>query len=532
MKNFITECALLGAIIIISLFCKVEAYASENTERYVQLSQIEPLFAWPDVNLDHMNTAISLLEQSRTEIVALVGEQYDNHQQDRVQKALYPTQYLSEMITLERLRRALPQNATLLGAKTYQAQLERTIDAYQTYLNVLIPALLQTSRAQNYEGLEYHFGRSSFGYFMSGIRSYRAQSAHVLKLASHRWGCVSEDGLTCVDAKWPEIPKPVELIVDENVFTNDPANIISEMRMNSKPLGQTVNPKWAVTYTHECFSYRPQVYYFLWEFSSGYDVPIWRADVVNDVLVHDHRVTEGTGNGYEKKLDSLGADGYLHQSFTNHYACPDIASDTSLIRAMVSVYQALDGFMWEQSNSSGSDASAQYNKLRSKAAAIIRKHYVSEYLVRDFMYNLNVMMNSYTPEELVAFWGVKQQLALEKMMLAYINQTSNLSRDIMNLVYSNSAIGDYVRYAPWGFLEELLFTRNAPELLLGGSNPSIIYENYPQVEHPRKEISPRLKSYNEELTKIYNPEEFTDILIKGVNAEADLSALQNHLYFK
>jgi hypothetical protein len=101
----------------------------------------------------------------------------------------------------------------------------------------------------------------------------------------------------------------------------------------------------------------------------------------------------------------------------------------------------------------------------------------------------------------------------------------------MALVYANTAIGDYVNYARWGYVDELLFIRNAPALLLGGFNASIIPNGYQHVEWHRKETSPRLQSYNEQLSKKFTPEEFTEILIKGTNAEYELSTLQKRSYF-
>jgi len=522
----------LSAIFIAGLIFGQEAYASGALDRYVRLSQVEPIFAWPGVDLERMTTAIALLGKSRSEIISLVKKQYNEQQQNRVQKVLYPTQYLSEMVVLEGLRRALPQNASEMGLHEYQQQLERTISAYQAYLNVLIPALLRTAREQDYKGLEYHFGKSSFGYFISGIRSYRAQSDRALEMSRQRWACVQNEGPECKDAHWPELPAPPKGTVDQTMFANAPAKIVSNMRLNSRVPGHMVKPAWAVTYSHRCFVYRPQVYYFLWRFSPGYNAPVWRMDVVNDVLVHDHRVTSNTRSAYKKKLAALGADGYLFQSFTNPYACPDIASDTSLVRSMGAVYRALDGFNWAQANTLNLDLAKQYEELQNKAAAITEKPYASEYLVQGFMHDLSILMNTNSRQTLIAFWGAAQQSELEEMLLEYEDKTSDLSGDIMNLVYSNIAIGDYVPYAPWGYLEELMFTRNDPELLLGGSNPSIIYDNVPQVERHRKETSPRLKSYNDELAKKYTPAEFTKIMIKGNNAEAALSALQGRAYLQ
>ncbi len=100
----------------------------------------------------------------------------------------------------------------------------------------------------------------------------------------------------------------------------------------------------------------------------------------------------------------------------------------------------------------------------------------------------------------------------------------------MNLVYGNTAIGDYVPYAPWEFLEELLFTRNGPELLLGGSNLSIIRRNYPQVEWHRDEVSPRLRSYVHDLSNVFGEEEIIGILLKGLNAEYRLARFQKRPY--
>ena len=85
-------------------------------------------------------------------------------------------------------------------------------------------------------------------------------------------------------------------------------------------------------------------------------------------------------------------------------------------------------------------------------------------------------------------------------------------------------------YAPWGYLEELLFTRNGPELLLGGTNPSIVGQNVSQMERLREGISPRLLSYTDDLSDKYDETEFTDMLLLGLNAEYRLSRFQNRPY--
>jgi len=529
MKNFILNTMLLVVIFVTGFFHNQEAYASDKIERYVRLTQANPLFAWPGVNLDHMEKTVSILEQSRAEIVNLVGAQYTGLQRDRVANTLYPTEYLSQMIALETLRRTLYQHRTLTDLQTYQAQLVRTIGSYQSYLNILIPALIQTAREQNYKGLEYHLGRSSFKYFLSGIRGYRAQADRALELSQQRWACLTDDSAVCMDANWPIAPKPDKVEIDETVFSGVAATMVATMRAKSKTGGRAVHPKWAVTQNHQCFPFQSHVYYFLWEFPSGSDVPIWRADVINDVLVHDHRATKSRVSAYERKLDALGAKGYLHQTMTNHYACPDIGSDTALIRSMVFVYQTLEGINWDKFQLA---AHSDLLQLRILAKRVIETPYVNELSVQGFMRELGFVLNTYDKSQLIALWGDDIQGVFEKLMLTYRLKTPNLSRDMMNVIYNNIAIGDYVAHAPWGFLEELLFTRNAPELFLGGSNPSIIYENFPQVEHPRKEISPRLKSYKNDLVKEYTPEEFTEILIKGANAEYDMSVLQERSYLQ
>lgn len=530
MKKLILSIGIMIALIGGGLVYKIKSEQMARIETYIDFARIDPLFAWPGVNLAHMETAVALLKASRAEIVELVTRQYNPAQTDRVERLLYPTDYLSEMIVLEGLRRDLSKRSDDTEIERYQKQLERTIRAYQTYLDVLIPALQKTVKEQRYKGLDYHFGRSSYTHFLSGLQSYHTQSDIALETALKRWHCFMGDQENCDTPRWPVVSEAVEIPVDEAVFESQPAHIVQTLRENSKASGRTVDPSWAVTNSHRCFAAHPVVYYFLWEFQSGHDVPIWRAEVVNDVLVHDHRVTEDTTNLYEKKLQNLGAEGYLYQSFTNHYACPDIAADMALLRAMVYVYRSLKHMTWQDVENTDAKIVAEYATLKTKAQTITSQAYVREDHVQNFMYHLSATLKKYSPEDLREVWGGEQQKTFEHMMLVYQIRTPELSKDIMNLVYSNTAIGDYVNYAPWAFLEELMFTRSAPKLLLGGANPSMIGTDVPQVEQHRQEISPHLRSYNAELSKLYSVEEFTNILIKSADAEYDLNKLQNRSY--
>ncbi len=501
---------------------------SEAAGQYLRQTQVDPMFAWPGVNLADMDIAIETLKKSRGEIVALAGKQYSSNITDRVQRVLYPTQYLHEMGKLENLRRKLSKNAAFTDLQAYQAQLALTIRSYQDYLDMLIPILEKTAKEQDYKGLQYHFGQSSFKHFLSVLHRYRSDLDDMLQKASLRWDCVENTTTECINPTWPVLGEVPRVPIDAESFNSETAHITSSVRMNSKLYGNPDHPNWAVTTSHRCFAKHGQAYYFLWELDLGEGVPIWKADVVNDVLVHDHQVTDQTTNQYEIMLNKLGAKGYVYQPYTTQYACPDLAADTGLIRSMSYVYDSLKRIDWPsvEGNQLG-----QHEKLQKGALKITGLSYLSEPLIQNFIRDLNIFLNNHTREELSAIWGETQLQIFEEMALTYRTRTYHLSRDIMALVYANTAIGDYVNYAKWGFVDELLFIRNAPALLLGGFNPSINPNGYQHVEQHRKETSPQLQSYNELLSNKFTPEELTDILIEGTNAEYELSRLQNRLYF-
>lgn len=528
MRKLLWVTLIVSVLFMVGYFLNKKEVLPEVTGQYYKQTQVDPLFAWPGVNLADMNIAIETLKKSRDEIVSLTGKQYNPEITDRVQRTLYPTQYLREMVQLENLRRGLSENATFTALETYQAQLTLTIRSYQEYLDMLLPVLEKTANEQKHKGLQYHFGQSSFKHFLSTLRHYRSDVDDMMQKSLHRWDCANNISTECTYDVWPILTDAPSMMIDTASFKSDAANITSSVRINSKLYGNPDRPNWAVTTSHRCFAKYTQVHYFLWELDLGEGVPIWKADVVNDVLVHDHRITDETTNQYEKLLNKLGAKGYVYQPHTTQYACPDLAADTGLIRSMSYVHNRLKTIDWDIAED---NQSVQYGQLHSDAQKITELSYLNEPLIQNFMRDLNILLSSGTEEELRAIWGGNQQQIFEEMALTYRNKTFHLSRDIMALVYANTAIGDYVNYAQWGFVDELLFIRNAPALLLGGFNPSIITNGYPHVEKYRKETSPQLQSYNEQLSQKFTPDEFTSILIKGTNAEYELSTLQNRSYF-
>lgn len=530
MGTIVRAIPLLCAILWVGVFFVTQANALDASNRFVRHTQIDPVFAWPAVDLDDMKKVISVLEQSRSEIASLVKKQYGPAQQKRVDAVLYPTEFFSQMILLEKLRRGLTSTSSMKALRSYQSQLEQTIITYQNYLDQLLPALEQTIREQDYKGLQYHFGNSSFKHFLGGINSYRKQSAEIMEEAKIRWKCLENDHVNCAGSIWEIFPKISPAEVDDTVLSGAAATIVTNLHTNSQVGGKPIQPAWAVMSSHQCSVYQPQMYFSLWEFDVGTGVPVWRAEVVNDVLVHDHRLSKENVNNYERLLHTLGAEGFLHQSATNHYACPDIGSDTGLIRAMVYIYRTLETMDWDNVQAGSPEDQIALADLESMAKKITKQNYVDEYGIHSFMRDLSILLDKYTYVEAATLWGNQTLATLEEAMLAYKFRTPFLSRDIMNVVYSNTAIGDYTSYAPWDFLEELLFTRNAPELLLGGSNVSVIRENYPQVERHRKGVSPRLRSYNEDLSNLYTVEQFTEILVHGANAEKALGELQKRSY--
>ncbi len=527
----------INKVLIIGLGTIALTFSSARAEQpisslslnvYLENLRVDPLYAWPGVDLLQMEHAIEALKQSRTEIVEVTATQYDVLKTARVARVLYPTDFLEEMRALEETRRTALRLQDAGAVARYQAQLERTITGHLTYLDVLIPALENTAAEQSYKGLEYHFGRSSFEHFLSGIHGYRQDAEMALERVG-QWQRCLDDVTDCPDVQPPLFPaSEVSRAVDD--FTqSDAAKIVYGLRSQADFGGAAASPGWAVLRSHQCFAAQENVPFLMWRFPMASGGQMFRADVVEDVQVHDHGIDESS-NDYERKLDALGGAGYLYQSYTNLYACPDAAGDAAKLRAMVYAHQRLQSFNWSQMTSSEPKVQMQIDQIEADLQVVRNAQILDEGVLQAVMHELGQLLYMGSSEQLQATLGQGAFADLQEVYLAYRLQTPSLSQSIMNLIYGNTAIADYAPYAPWGYYEELLFTRNAPELLLGGNNPSVVSQDFEQVEWHREGTSPRLKSYRHELANIYSVQEMTSLLIRGANAELRFGKLLDRSY--
>ena len=507
-----------------------EILKTVHVERYVRLAQMEPLYAWPGVDLDSMARAIEALNASRAELVEISGMKYQPQQVEGIQAALYPTEYLEQMRILEGLRRELNLDSGLGELYLYHQHLIRTISAYQDYLDRLLPVLEKTAAAQRYKGLEFHSGRTSFAHFLDGIEFYETQARVSYALAQERWQCVLADEDGCEQPKYPKPDGSSILGFDPVVFDKAPAQITLELRAHDELKGEVNTIPWAVLSGASCFPPGQQTPYLLWRYPAANTVPIFRAEVVSDLLVHDHRLRDQS-NGYERRLDGLGARGYLFQTQTTLYACPDAAFDTARLRTLSYAYDAISELSWPTESDKVPDNIRIYFEYAAEALLELKRQtYLSEPSIEAFLIPVITILRRTTDEELSLIFEAGDIAKLEQLFLTYKLKTADLSQDIMNLIFSNAAIGDYSDYAAWDYLDELLFTRNGPQILLGGNNPSIIQKRFPMVAKLRGGTSPRLVSYSDELAGGIPMPEMIDILIDGSVAENRLSRLRSRPY--
>lgn len=503
--------------------------ADERAKGYINLTRIAPFYGWPGVDLDHMKLSIDALEASRAEILS-VSDQYNDGQKKLIETSLYPTKYLTQMVATEQLRRKLLQTQSNKALNAYHQQLVLTIKQHHTHLTNLEVSLTKIAKAVEFKGLAFHFGRSSFAHFLEGITAYRKEAEQNLKSAHNRWLCLKDELSDCEQATWNIIPLPNDVKVSSKAFDTPSARITRAIRQNGRLGGKAAGLGWAVLNRSDCYPNQTSIPFLTWQFPTASGLPIYRPEVVSDVYVHDHQIDEGSNN-YERLLQRLGMEGFLFQSHTNLYACPDAAGDAARLRAMIFVYEHSKNLDWDFEIIDNPKLQKSVSELKVAAEQLKDATILAENYVQSLMHHASKFLAGFKRSELVSNLGNQRLELLETLALAYRLQTPFLSRDIMNLVYGNTAIADYVPYAPWGFLEELMFTRSGPELLLGGTNSSIIGSNYPQIERYRNGVSPRLRSYNEDLSKIYGEQQMIELLLKGLSAEYKLAGFQKRPYF-
>jgi hypothetical protein len=517
--------SLLAALVALSTLA-VGTHAQELSDaqrqaRYLRLTQVNPLYAMPAVNLTQMEQAVASLVASRTEILS-VADQYGAAQRKRIAAALYPTAYLSEMIALEVQRRALAKGAGKEQLRAYQSQLLYTIDAYAAYISSLLDALKATADDVSYKGLEYHFGRSSFTHFIAGIEAYHADAVRARDQAQARWACLETDLAECERPVWSAVPNPKPLDYSTDIFERAPARITRAIRAQGQLGGKPVGPGWTMLNGSDCSAGDTPVPYLLWRFPTASGVAIFRPEVVSDVLVHDHQIDRNS-NAYERILDSLGMQRFLFQPHTNLYACPDAAGDSARLRTMAYMFAVAKTFDWHPTGEVSPELEVALARAWDVSQRLRTAPVLTETAAQRLAHEVTAVLADFGREQMIGALGATRLRQLETIALAYRLRTPYFAQDIMNLVYGNTAIGDYVPHAPWGFLEELLFTRNGPELLLGGTNPSIVRANEPQIEHFRDGTSPRLRSYVHDLSNAFDENEMIEILLSGLAAEYRLA---------
>ncbi len=375
----------------------------QRVDHYMRLTQVDPLYAWPAVDLDNMEKAILALEISRAEILAF-ADQYSDDQRARISIALYPTAYLTEMVAFERQRRALSDDAGKDKLNAYQSQLLRTIEAHQSYLSDLQAALNATASEVSYKGLEYHFGRSSFAHFIAGIEACRVDAAQSREQAERRWKCLGTETPGCETPVWSVVPGPKDIEFTFEIFEQPPARITKAIREHGRLGGKAAGPGWAMLNKSDCDAGDTPVPFLIWEFPTASGVPVFRPEVVNDVLVHDHQIDEDS-NAYERILDSLGMEGFLFQSHTNLYACPDAARDSAKLRSMVYIYEFAGQFDWQDPQTDEETPSAAFAQVSRAASTLRSAPVLTENAVQAFVHEVTNLLAGFERDDLMAALG-------------------------------------------------------------------------------------------------------------------------------
>lgn len=520
---------LLILLVILGSRLLASELEQERSDRFLGLVLANPLYAWPAVDLKQMMLAVGALEASREEIVDLAKVQYSPAQVARISRSLYPTGFLFEMVTLENVRRALIGDPSRARLELYHEQLISTIKAHQQYLSILRTDLIELVSEQSFSGLEFHSGQSTFEHFVFGLTLYQREAEKALVEAYERWECFEGSHHQCLDWNWEIIPLADEVDFDLGVFEQPPAVITKAIRQRGPIGGQAIATGYAVLYRSDCRKDLGAAPYWLWQIPSASGVPIFRSEVVSDVWVHDHRA-HADSNDYEGLLHAFGMDGFLFQPQMNLYACPDAAGDNARLRAMAHVYEFARSLEIATKPSGLTSLPRALRELQEQADLIESSSIMDESAIQNFMHSVTKILASFENYELREILDDELLRKFETLALAYRLRTAFLSQSVMSIVFSNTALGDYVPYAPWDFKEELLFTRNAPELLLGGTNLSVISFNYPQVERFRIGVSPRLLSYVHNLSFEHDSQKMIDSLLKGLLAELRLGRLKKRPY--
>ena len=88
--------------------------------------------------------------------------------------------------------------------------------------------------------------------------------------------------------------------------------------------------------------------------------------------------------------------------------------------------------------------------------------------------------------------------ALESLLLGYVNRTTHVSDLIDALVFYNTSIPAFSYHGDQKHaLPDFLYTRAAPELLLGGYTPSVMMPDLLLVETLTDEVSDRFTPYTQ-----------------------------------
>lgn len=321
-------------IVALVLMYQLEWFGAHDENRglddYVTLQKIDPLYAFPGMDLNAFMESVDALEASRD----MLARHFDVASSTKTYRVVYPIEYLRLQGELERVRRELIREPTKDLAWQHRELLLATIDARILYIERYLTQLSLVEPESYYgEIIRFHNGYANADYFKRVLETY-LEVAHTQReeevrryecLVSGEEGCLrvpseireTHDARIVGDVEGPVNENRKKIAAYREVAVTDPSVIIALSQSQCVPVEDG-----------------PVYYHLAWLDNEEYEVSILRPDVLNTLYYYDLREGPQAAWSYAKEYIARGGPRFAYQPLANHYVCPDLATDLSVVLAV------------------------------------------------------------------------------------------------------------------------------------------------------------------------------------------------------
>lgn len=438
---------------------------------FLLLTEIDPLFALPGVNLHQFQESITMLASQRDRIAGY----YPEEEAAVVRASLYPTTFLTEIVRLEEKRRSL--DGTVVKNVSYHLQLLKTMRVYRSDIEALRDAL------------DTHLDdKAVFGYPSDASASTDSIISSLLKLdeVAKEKRSTALLRATCSIYMHPGCPRIMSLVGSRTAISQTtssppsrnekPIRIILDRIHRAAPYYGTGEQFPTIRMSSVCFREATGVLPWTMPVGSTTALRIARADEILIYNVEAEAAALATEKTSATTLQQSGSAittnqhaftqgvRLLYQPTGNGYLCPDAGTDFGTMVRTLGVHEAL---RTQQIFTKEIDAGLYALEAKLRRQDEVLENDASEYIARASAY-VHAHGITYTKEAL----GNDAFKALWETIVQYKSSSYRTEEILAGIVFENTYVENELARGGSFPLKALLWPRSSPSVLFLTFNSS------------------------------------------------------------